>query len=162
MYPSIDSIRHKGEYIRTGFDWEIFEKNFQLAKPFIGCLHSVLSIYNVFSMKELLIWAHQNNTKLSIFPAYHPSEISAQALPLEIRKKAAAELTSLINEYAFDHWQIDQIKTAINFLLNDANKDNLEQLNAFKKLNNSLDHFNKTEFLSIFPEHRSWFEKPTV
>jgi organic radical activating enzyme len=162
LYPSIDSIGEQGEYIRTGFNWELFEKNFQLVKPFIGCLNSVLSIYNIFSIKELLIWAHKNNTKLSIFPAYHPSEISAQTLPLEIRKKAAAELTALISEYVFDNWQIDEINTAVNFLLNDVHQENIEQLSLFRKLNNSLDHFNKTEFLSVFPEHRSWFEKPTV
>ena len=118
VYPSIDSIGSQGEYIRSGFKWEQFEANFNKIKNYVGCLHSVLSVYNVFSISDLIMWAHSKDAMLSIFPAYHPVEISASVLPPEIRSAAANRILKLISENEFSDWQLSQLNTATDFLIN--------------------------------------------
>ncbi len=153
VYPSIDSIGAQGEYIRTGFKWNEFEENYQKIKKYVGCLHSVLSAYNVFSIQELIRWAHSNGSLLSIFPAYHPVEISASVLPEATRKKAAAGLRQLVVANSFNDWQLSQINTAIQFLLNNFTP---EYTGKFSEFNRRLDLHHKTDFLSVFPEHSDW------
>ncbi len=156
IYPSIDSIGLRGEYIRSGFKWEQFEENFNMIKNYVGCLHSVLSVYNVFSITDLFLWAHSKNTMLSIFPAYHPVEISASILPLEVRLQAADKILKLLSENKFTYWQLAQLNTAAEFLKNNHTPEHLEK---FINFNRALDQLQKTDFIEVFPEHLAWFEK---
>lgn len=154
VYPSIDSIGVQGEYIRSGFKWEQFEANFYKIKSYVGCLHSVLSVYNVFSISELIVWAQSKEAMLSIFPAYHPVEISASVLPPAVRHEAADRMLKLVSEYKFSEWQLSQMKTATDFLLQNHTPEHLEK---FVNFNRALDQFQKTEFTEIFPEHALWY-----
>lgn len=153
IYPSIDSIGPQGEYIRSGFKWVQFEENFNKVKNYIGGLHSVLSVYNVFSISEMIMWAHSKGAMLSIFPAYHPVEISASVLPTEIRRAAADRMFKLMSENNFSAWQLSQISTATEFLINNHTPEHLEK---FINFNRALDQFQKTELTAIFPEHLAW------
>lgn len=142
VYPSIDSIGAQGEYIRSGFKWEQFETNFTKIKNYVGCLHSVLSTYNVYSIPDLIMWAHSKNAMLSIFPAYHPVEISASVLPLEVRRGAADRIQKLVSDNTFSDWQLAQLNTAVEFLINNHTRSiskNLSILTShwinFRKLN---------------------------
>ena len=155
VYPSIDSIGPQGEYIRSGFKWEQFEANFVKIKNYVGCLHSVLSVYNVFSISDLIMWAHGKNALLSIFPAYHPVEISASVLPASVRQAAVDRILKLISENQFGEWQLSQLNTTTEFLLKNHTPEHLKK---FVNFNQALDSLQKTTFTEVFPEHLAWFE----
>ena len=153
VYPSIDSIGPQGEYIRPGFKWAQFESNFFKIEKYVGCLHSVLSAYNIFSISELILWSHQRNTMLSIFPAYHPLEISASVLPESVRKEACEKMRTLMENNNLSEWQRNQITPTLEFLSNNHTPEHLKKFVDFNKI---LDLHHKTNFTDIFPEHRQW------
>ena len=100
------------------------------------------------------MWAHSKDAMLSIFPAYHPVEISASILPLEVRREAADKILKLLSENKFTDWQLAQLNTAAEFLINNHTPEHLEK---FANFNRALDQFQKTNFIEIFPEHLAWF-----
>lgn len=155
VYPSIDSIGARGEYIRSGLKWNQFEENFIKIKRYVGNLQGVLSAYNVFSIADLVLWAHQQGVALGIFPAYHPVEISAAVLPEAIRHAAANNLRAIQVRNPLSAYQQSQITLAINFLQNNYTP---EHTSKFMRFNQSLDYFHKTDFFQVFPEHQGWLK----
>lgn len=150
LYPSVDGLGSRGEYIREGFCSDTFKKNIGAVKNFVSGLQIVLSAYNIFAIQELVIWAHQMNLEFTISPAYMPLEITVDSLPETVLAQAAKELAHLQTIYSFTSSNQTQIDNTLNYLR--AARSSKEKFSRFWAFNLGIDQYYKKRYQDAFPQ----------
>lgn len=83
---SIDGIGKVGEYIRTGFKQDTFDKNLAIFKPFVTQFSFTFQIYNVFHVPEFFEYANFHKIPVKVCWLTGPKYLSVNALSKIDRK----------------------------------------------------------------------------
>ena len=138
---SIDDLRDRNEYIRTGSKWEIVEANLDKLQslPWIDTsICQTVSWLNVFYLDEF--HSYMNNRKLHVHMnfVYDPPFLSVNALPKTLVETIINNLTML------DSWKINALQNMIR------NDDNPELLLKGLEYNAWLDNSRNTKLSDTF------------
>ena len=154
---SLDSIEEKGEYIREGLNWNRFQKNYNHLNGYISGSNTVVSVYNIFSVLEVVKWLHcEKNIIVYLYPLFHPEEMSMTILPLELKEKVAEKIFAFIKENDVHPQQKEELELNVNYMMS---RDDSHLSSTFKKNNDIIDRYHQKEFCSTFPELSEWYKK---
>jgi organic radical activating enzyme len=157
LWPSIDGYGKRVEYSRKGLSWSKFENNANIFKDNITTISSVISIYSITSMPELILWCKRNNFDFYGTTLIDPPELKVTCLP----KKAKQDIVSLYKKFIMDNkdtlsiHDLEQIKSWLVFM---NSEDTSSLLPIFKKEQERLDILRKESFINTFTEFASWYK----
>ena len=60
LWPSIEGYKERAEYSRKGLIWGNFENNVKHFDDYISTFSSVISIFSIYSMPELIMWVKKH------------------------------------------------------------------------------------------------------
>lgn len=172
---SIDDIGARGEYFRSGSNWNKIIENIMTVQK--KCPHVIFSInctvsmFNVYYLPEI----HKEAFDLGIIRLgdffsnllIDPHEYRVHVIPLEARKKIAQKLTSYMKVINLGHMETDPMgvmklnfafQSVVKFLLEGEEKSTLE---LFRKLNDRLDEIRNEDFAKVYPELVSLLDSPS-
>jgi len=127
---SIDNIKQKGEYVRDGLDWSLWESNLQKVicntDPNDNIMFvSTISALTIDGYSEFLEWLAEkkkfynkdrfrHSANILRFPTFQ----SVTVLPKEIRQIYSEEISEVLNKNQkyYDHFEVDQILRVIKYL----------------------------------------------
>lgn len=152
IYVSLDDLYEKGDYLRSGINFSLFLDNIHaLAKAKIDfSFHVVVSVFNAFSLRELIKFFDKNFPKVEVSYALllTPFHLQISAFPPSIKLVLKKELESLLElELRDDHRSI--LKTML-LELDTENSHYFEEMISFIK---ELDKRRNESFKEIYPSH---------
>ncbi|PIK14271.1 twitch domain-containing radical SAM protein [Halobacteriovorax sp. JY17] len=165
---SIDGIYDKGEYIRNGQNFKIFEENLSsLAKTDIKISFLItISILNVFDVAEIIHYIVEKqpvrNYTVDINFVHDPSLYNIQILPDNIKSMIQASLyldvmnfnnSSNLKKYS------QKLISICSFLKNDNTQSNIDE---FFEETRRIDTLRSQSFHKVFPELASTLSYPNV
>lgn len=157
LWPSIEGWGKQAEYSRKGLDFEVFEKNFHLYRKHISSISSVVSIYTIGSMPNLIIWCKKNKVdyfgNVLILPNFQtvtslPKE--SKMMLLDMYKKFIHKYKPILNDY-----DIEQMTSWLKFM---TSSDTSDLLPLFKKEQVRLDLLRNESFEDVYPEYAEWYK----
>ncbi|OUR93602.1 hypothetical protein A9Q84_19225 [Halobacteriovorax marinus] len=170
---SIDGFGDVHEYIRHPIAWKKIEANLhKLDKDFLdlniesAVVYSTIQAYNFDAIPELVQYLNQF-TNIDSYPVISlltaPNQLSIEALPLDIRKRAIAPLKALLfqaktSEYKSEKWKSNFIHEVLNLISSLSNENFNKDL--FEEFKRYTLHFDKTRSQDIFkriPELKNYF-----
>jgi hypothetical protein len=157
LWPSVDGYGTRAEYNRKGLEWKTFERNCLTFKDYISSISSVVSIYSITSMPDLILWCKKNNFNYYGTTLIEPDYLSITCLPQNAKKS----IVSLYKKFAYDNSsELDSSDLAQirNWLLFLKNKDDSHLLKKFKMEQQRLDVLRDESFESVFKEYVSWYK----
>ena len=156
VYTSCESYEHMGEYVRDGFNWEVWTRNvFALeASPCVKHTHCMmtLSAISCWGLRPFLDWVVRQRQRLdrkyflqtSFNILRFPKFQSVLSLPLAARQELATEVQGWLNatprEY-INEFEIDSAKRYIVDLQSMPEPDNRAEL--FADLTSFLDQYDR-------------------
>ncbi len=159
LYPSIDGIGEAGEYIRQGMSWEETRTNIEFFRPYIAALNSVVSVYNVHSILEHVLYFQENyGLNSHLFNAYSPEIISTTILPADEKERALRAYSGFLSrwESVLTPLQADEIRGVMKYL---TSADHSRLGPEFRKFNDYLDRKHGRDFSVTFPELAGWYSR---
>ena len=156
VWPSVEGYGRRAEYSRKGLSWSNFEKHVSLFKDNITTISSVINIYSITSMPDLILWCKHNNFNFFGTTLISPTELKVTCLP----KQAKQDIITLYKKFIIEYKAIltvndlDQIKTWLLFM---SSEDTSYLLPTFKAEQERLDILRKESFTNIFPEFATWY-----
>ena len=164
MRISIDGLKEQGEYLRTGLDWNVFEKNlFSFTEKFldypnlgrIKC-NIALNITNLVYLDRIMDYLHSNNFG-SITPHYNyvgkPERFMLQSYGKKL--STARKIIEKQNFYTFNTY-----KEHVLSLIGSMEKIEPD-MNAIKDCKEWIDQYDQgrtNKFLDLFPDNAYMFE----
>lgn len=157
LWPSVDGYGTRAEYNRKGLEWETFERNCLTFKDYISSISSVVSIYSITSMPDLILWCKKNNFNYYGTTLIEPDYLSITCLPQNAKKSIVSLYKKFTYEYSseLDSRDLAQIRNWLLFL---KNKDDSHLLKKFKMEQQRLDVLRDESFESVFKEYVSWYK----
>ena len=157
LWPSVDGYGSRVEYSRKGLSWSKFEKHAIMFKDNITTISSVISIYSITSMPDLILWCKRNNFNFYGTTLIQPSEQKVTCLPKETKQDIIKLYKKFTNDYKklLTRHDIEQIKSWLSFMVS---TDDSYLLPTFKKEQERLDLLRNESFTKTFPEFTSWYE----
>ena len=156
LWPSCDGYGLRAEYNRNGLQWETFENNCFVFKDYISSISSVVSIYSITSMPDLILWCKKNNFNYYGTTLIDPDYLSITCLPkdskdmiISLYKKFVRDNSSILNSN-----DLAQIRSWLLFL---KGKDDSHLLKKFKTEQQRLDLLREESFESVYKEYVSWY-----
>jgi len=160
---SLDDIQARGEYFRSGFNWETFLLNIEKIKnelPHISlqinCTISIFNIHRIPEIHSFLYGKKYINEFGFIFNTLQdPSEYRSQVLTPKLKTLTKLKLESYaksLNEsYPNTDWGF--FKNSLNHQIQFMMQTNMDfRLNDFKKQTNRLDEIRSENFKNTYPE----------
>ena len=156
LWPSVEGWTHKAEYSRKGLDWGEFQANVLKFKKHIKTCSSVINIYSISSMPNLILWFKNQGIDYFGTVLTNPSYLSITCLPKESKKMINLMYKKFLNEYKsiLTPYDIEQIVKWLKYM-NSA--DNSHLLKEFKHEQVRLDLLRNESFESVFPEFAEWY-----
>jgi len=151
---SIDGWGKHNEYHRHGLKWNTFLNNFKLAHKYIYNINSVVSIYSVYTIPDLLVTMDKLQKEVTLNPVNNiDNYISIQSLPRTEKEKIIKhyetyECSNVIKDRLYD----EIIKP---MSMTDYSKHN----DKFFKNTKILDKIRGENFPDVFPQYKNWWEK---
>ena len=158
MWPSCEGFGKKVEYSRKGFEWDTFEKNCKKFHRYIHTISSVISIYSISSMPDLILWIKKNQLSFFGTTLIGPEELSVTVLPKETKKIINKQYHTFLNNYN-TLLNKSEISNILNWLSYMNSRDDSYLLPRFKTNCCRMDKFRNESFVEIFPEFAEWYEK---
>jgi len=174
VYTSCESVGARAEYIRDGFDWNVWAANFdRLANVKNIKLHSMCTIgaISLGGLIEYLDWCVQQKRQynkdtptftlnIQRFPKFQ----NPLVLPMEIRESYADQLDTWLEENALylHDMEIEHVERLIKYLNTEANQlgdaDYIKFLRKdFKSYYTQYDNRRGKNFINTFPELVDWY-----
>ena len=155
---SIDLIGPQANYVRSGTNYDLIEKNYYSIKDYVSFnITSIVHLFNIFNLPKLQYhWINNNklNPKLISFrPLVYPPSQSLQVLPKKYKEKANIVIAQHISwlESVFD---AEHLATSWQEVLNYMNADDQSHLlKEFFRLNDDKDQHRNENFEEVFPEY---------
>lgn len=153
IYTSAECMHKNQEFVRDGFDWNIWEKNVKkaVASPYINGMYvmmtvSLLGIWTVDKfVKQIVEWKKEVNDKHAFFMSVNilrfPSFQSVTMLPQTIKEDLANKIEKVMKE-EYD-WINDLERNQLKRLLIYLRKvdSSMEDVDAYSKKRNDLINF---------------------
>ena len=158
LWPSCDGFGKKVEYSRKGFEWDTFEKNCKKFHRYIHTISSVISIYSISSMPDLILWTKKNQLSFFGTTLIGPEDLSVTVLPKEAKKIINKQYHTFLNNYS-TLFHKSEISNILNWLSYMNSRDDSYLLPRFKTNCSRMDKFRNESFVDIFPEFAEWYEK---
>lgn len=110
IYTSAECMHKNQEFVRDGFDWDVWEKNIMKAteSPYVNGMYimmtiSVLSIWTVAEFLQTIVnWKKKFNNRHAFFMSVNilrfPSFQSVNMLPIEIKEELANRIEKVMTE----------------------------------------------------------------
>jgi len=121
LYSSTETVGKQAEYIRDGFNWELWEQNFKTVQssPIISrCgICTTPAAHTIDGLVEFLEWAADlksadpESVRISINPLRFPVFQSVLILPVELRLKYKKDLLDILErrKKSWTFFEVDQI-----------------------------------------------------
>tara|TARA_Y100001938_G_C8092100_1_gene435653 strand:+ start:2452 stop:3657 length:1206 start_codon:yes stop_codon:yes gene_type:complete len=156
IWPSIEGYKSHAEYSRKGLNWNTFENNVTHFRKHIKTFSSVINIFSISSMPELILWFKKQRIDYYGTILMHPSYYSVTCLPKESKSFINNKYRRFLQKYRiFNKYDIKQIKDWLVFM---NSRDDSHLLPEFKKEQIRLDLLRNESFESTFPEYESWYK----
>ena len=161
IWPSIEGYKAQAEYSRKGLNWNTFENNVNHYKQHIKTFSSVISIFSITSMPDLIIWFKKNKMEYNGTLLTNPIECSITCLPYNTKKLIIQAYKKFIKKYTpiLNRTDIGQMKEWLTYM---TSRDDTHLLAKFKKEQERLDNLRNESFTDIFPEHTTWYKNILV
>tara|TARA_B100002019_G_C20988595_1_gene459425 strand:- start:178 stop:690 length:513 start_codon:yes stop_codon:yes gene_type:complete len=161
IWPSIEGFKTQAEYSRKGLNWNTFENNVNHYKQHIKTFSSVISIFSITSMPDLIIWFKKNKMEYNGTLLTNPIECSITCLPLDTKKLIIQAYKKFIKKYTpiLNRTDIEQMKEWLTYM---TSRDDTHLLTKFKKEQIRLDTLRNESFTDTFPEHAIWYKNISV
>jgi hypothetical protein len=156
LWPSVDGFGERAEYSRKGLDWSKFKKHASLFKDNITTISSVINIYSITSMPDLILWCKKNKFDFYGTTLINPPEQKITCLP----KQSKQDIITLYKKFIIEYKAIlavndlEQIKSWLLFM---SSEDTSYLLPTFKAEQERLDILRKESFTNVFPEFATWY-----
>ena len=156
VWPSCDGYGSRAEYNRSGLSWDTFSKNCSYFKKYISSISSVLSIFSITSMPDLILWCKQNDFDFYGTTLVYPENQSVTCLPTTQKNDIVKLYKKFVTDYSeiLTSHDLNQIKS---WLLYIKNRYDSKLLDKFKTEQQRLDKLRNESFLTTFPEYASWY-----
>ena len=143
VYVSIDDLKERNEYIRTGSKWEeVINNLIELRKTeFNLSICQTVSIYNIFYMDEF--FNYMKDIPIHINWCYDPDFLQPWILPQNVKDIILEKINNC-------EYMAPNNKDNIRETLKKPSDEKL--LQQFKEYNNKLDEYRQTKFADVFPE----------
>jgi sulfatase maturation enzyme AslB (radical SAM superfamily) len=160
---SLDDIEERGEYFRSGLNWDTFLKNCLIIKErfphFIFTVNCTISVFNIHRVPEIhhelfsrgIITPFGFNFNTLLDPIHYRTQIATS----ELKLKTSLKLKSYIGKLNLAHPNSDwsHFTAALNNQIHFMNSGDLSsKLNEFKKVTQNLDRIRSESFSSTYPE----------
>jgi len=171
---SIDDIEGRGEYFRSGLEWDNLLKNIEIVKQKLPHVYihvnCTVNIFNISRLPEIHSYLFSKNIVnmhgFILNTLQDPIEYRSQALPQKLKDDFSKKLNNYANKlhmlFPMGDKNIQwlslkqQIKNQIDFM----NAEDLEsKLGDFKKLTYKLDKIRDNNCEETFPELKEIFTK---
>jgi len=143
VYVSIDDLKERNEYIRTGSKWdEVLNNLIELRKTeFNLSICQTVSIYNIFYIDEF--FNYMKDIPIHINWCYDPDFLQPWILPQNVKDIILEKINNC-------EYMAPNNKDNIRETLKKPSDEKL--LQQFKEYNNKLDEYRQTKFADVFPE----------
>lgn len=161
VYASIDGIHEVYDYIRTGSQFSIVEKNLQtiqntpnlpIDELAVAC---TIQVYNVFQLPQIIEYFTKNNIRFHSHRVTAPTFLNTQVLPTSLKEKATEQILKY-SETLDNQWPVsvsNNIKNHIQDHLRHMNGNDASfLLPALQDYTSRLDKKRKTSVLKSIPE----------
>lgn len=156
LWPSIEGFKKHAEYSRKGLSWNTFAKNVYHYRRHIKTFSSVINIFSILSMPELILWFKQHRIDYFGTILTNPSIYSVTCLPKETKTLINKKYKQFLQKYTiFNEYDIKQIKDWLVYM---NSKDDSHLLKDFKKEQTRLDLLRNESFKQTFPEYATWYK----
>ena len=132
IYTSAECTGTLQEFVRDGFDWDVWEKNILRAyhSPDVNSVHimmtiSALAVWSVNEFLEKIVgWRKEFNDKEAFYMSVNilrfPSFQSVNVISQEVKNTIADKLEKTINENRewMKEWEINHYERLVNYLRN--------------------------------------------
>jgi MoaA/NifB/PqqE/SkfB family radical SAM enzyme len=154
---SIDGVNDRGSYVRSGLNWQMFDKNVKrslksTANVVFTVANSMLNIGYLDEIHDYLdsIGSDMNHVQWDAMVT-EPAHLRSVNLPIEIKQQYLDKLES---HFAF---KSNKFNSVLDILKSDNgnNEDFLKGIDFLKK----TDQIRKTNLLTYFPEFEKFYNK---
>ena len=159
LWISCDGYKDVCEYVRKELIWKDFESNVDKMLPYITTISSVVSIFTIYSMPDLLLWAKKKSISLFGSTLVSPPSISLQILPKEEKQKILSFYKQFIkeNKHKLTVYEINHISDWLRYMMGE-NPDAEILQKTFKKNISLLDRSRNENFTAVVPQLADWYD----
>ena len=157
IWPSIEGYKTQAEYSRKGLNWNTFLSNVEHYKKHIKTFSSVINIFSITSMPDLILWFKKNRMEYNGTLLTDPPIYSVTCLPEESKKLVIQVYKKFIKKYTpiLNRTDIVQMKEWLTYM---TSRDDTHYLKSFKREQMRLDSLRNESFVDVFPEHAVWYK----
>ena len=157
VWPSIEGWKEKAEYSRKGLSWNTFEENADYFDKYITTFSSVISIFSILNMPELILWVKKRKKSYYGSLLQAPPYYDVTCLPRESKSFINSKYKSFIQKAnsLLDENDINQMVSWLKYM---NSVDNSHLLVKFKAEQERLDALRNESFIDVYPEFRSWYK----
>ena len=157
VWPSVEGYGKRAEYARKGLSWSKFEEHTKLFKDNITTVSSVINIYSISSMPDLILWCKRNNIHFYGTTQSEPPHQKITCLPKESKQQMISMYKKFVNEYSsiLTFEDLQQIKHWLSYM---TSSDDSNLLHDFKIETERLDSLRRESFTDTFPEFATWYK----
>ena len=156
LWPSIEGWEKQAEYSRKGLSWKKFVNNSEKFNKYINTYSSVISIYSIYTMPELIMWFKKQRKDYFGTLLLNPSYLSVTCLPQESKDLIIQKYKKFIyeNKNILKNHEIEQMLSWLRYM---KSTDDSYLLSEFKKEQEKLDNSRNESFTVIYPEFSKWY-----
>jgi len=148
---SIDGWGKHNEYHRHGLNWNTFLSNFKEAFAYIHNINSVISIYSVYTLPELLVVMEKLQKSVTLNPVNNlDNYLSIQALPKTEKEKIIRYYDTFECSKAIKTRLQKEILTPM--IMEDYSSTNP----SFFQRTEILDKVRGESFVEVYPQYEEW------
>jgi len=161
LWTSCDGYNQVCEYTRKELVWEEFDRNVDIVKNYITSISSVVSIFTIYSMPDLILWGKKKNISIFGTTLISPKQYSLQILPDVEKEKIIEYYKTFIkeNKKILNMGELRHIADWLRYIkgsLPVEEKSQLEKL--FKKHVSIIDRSRNENFTSVVPQLADWYD----
>ena len=157
VWPSIEGWQERAEYSRKGLVWADFVKNADHFDNYITTFSSVISIFSIYTMPELIMWVKKQGKSYYGSLLQAPPYYDITCLPKESKSMINKKYKNFITK-AESVLSNDDITQMLSWLKYMNSMDNTDRLEKFKEEQERLDQLRDESFVDTFPEFAEWYK----
>lgn len=160
---SIDAIGIQNNYLRYPSKWEVIERNLkkiQAGENFTFDMATTVSVFNIFSLVDIIKWGLNNirNDRIILkpHPLHGPKFFNVKIFPQESKEIIENHLlyeTEMMKSEGYSDKVIDQTKNCVQFYINFMKQEDIKnQIGFFWKINDRMDYHRNQNLKDFIPE----------
>jgi sulfatase maturation enzyme AslB (radical SAM superfamily) len=158
VFPSIDGVGKRGEYIRKGLVYDDWLENVKKLGSHMQGYSVAISVYNIYHHLELCSALQKKFPKIQEVALFvdDPKCLSIQIFPPEIKKQIESRHITFLEQNSQFPSSIRRNTTNLMKYMMSADESHLAK--EFKQYTSKLDELRRESFSDTFPELAEWYE----